>query len=48
MGICHDKVYEEFVKEMTFSVVYLCGSEHGLFAWFPLNFVQQGQLEWGI
>lgn len=42
MGICHDKIYEEFVKEMTFSVLYLGGNEHGLFLWFPHSFVQQG------
>lgn len=42
MDICHDKIYEEFVKDMTFSVMYLGGSEHGFFLWFPHNFVQQG------
>lgn len=48
MGICHDKIYEEFVNEMTFSVVYCGGNDHGLFPWFPHTLVQQGQLEWGI
>lgn len=48
MVICHDKIYEEFVEEVTFSVMYLDGSEHGLFLWVPHKFVHQGQLEWGI
>lgn len=35
MDICHDKIYGEFVQEITFSVVYHGGSEHDSFPGSP-------------